>query len=248
MQTHVVATDVLRLAKINSSVHRLRKEYEVAKRALEQYQERAEGLKAAGFSPPRTIITTDPDGTASPISTRLTDTPRAARVRNGTQEPTPPSNASQPSHEEDEEDVEMEIDESDTDIVTGEEQDKERHDSAASLSSLNGFHQHSTDPTTHTPHPLPAKPKPSHAHLDASTNQLSFDPKNRGGQRLRWSLPENLVDDGRAEAHINFSRMAGESKSARRRRVKREMQIARSWGIRKPDTSIAAGGDEEEEL
>ncbi|KAF2485875.1 hypothetical protein BDY17DRAFT_294388 [Neohortaea acidophila] len=53
--------------------------------------------------------------------------------------------------------------------------------------------------------------------------------QNKAGQTLRWSLPAKATADGRAEEAINKHRMPNESHGARRRRVKREMQLVRSW-------------------
>ena len=52
--------------------------------------------------------------------------------------------------------------------------------------------------------------------------------ENRGGQKLRWSLPSRALEDGRAEESIHTGRLEGESKSARRRRVRREKKLVQS--------------------
>lgn len=53
---------------------------------------------------------------------------------------------------------------------------------------------------------------------------------NRGGQKLRWSIKADDItnDPDRAESLIQKSRMEGESKSARRRRVAREKALLNS--------------------
>ncbi|KXS99930.1 hypothetical protein AC578_900 [Pseudocercospora eumusae] len=60
---------------------------------------------------------------------------------------------------------------------------------------------------------------------------------NRGGQKLRWSLskPDILKDPDRAENAIQKNRLDGESKSARRRRVKREIEFVKTLPIARED-------------
>jgi hypothetical protein len=52
---------------------------------------------------------------------------------------------------------------------------------------------------------------------------------NKAGNRLRWSLPPRVVEKERAEASIYYGRLNGESRSARRRRVKRELKVIANW-------------------
>lgn len=58
---------------------------------------------------------------------------------------------------------------------------------------------------------------------------------NRGGQTLRWSMQkpdlEKLRSEGRAEEAINRGRLEGESKSAKRRRIRREMAVIDKWTV-----------------
>lgn len=98
-----------------------------------------------------------------------------------------------------------------------------RHDSAASITPNED--NKTTAENQHTPPDLPET--------------------NRGGQRLRWSLPSNLTNPDRAETNINRQRLDGESKSARRRRIKRELDLIRDWKTQTDaDTQEAGDGDD----
>ncbi|KAK3723890.1 hypothetical protein LTR37_001374 [Vermiconidia calcicola] len=114
----------------------------------------------------------------------------------------------------------------------------DRHDSAASdTPSL-------TTATTTTSDTPPTKSSDTHPNKDYSISipttqpDIALPQKNKAGNPLRWSLPANLLDEGRAEAQINFSRMEGESKTARRRRVRRERKVLGGWDVR------VEGGDD----
>ncbi|KAK5117125.1 hypothetical protein LTR85_009056 [Meristemomyces frigidus] len=64
---------------------------------------------------------------------------------------------------------------------------------------------------------------------------------NKDGKPLRWSIDAEKLkaDGGRAEDAISFSRLEGESKAAKRRRVQRELNLVRSWQLQED-------GDEQE--
>jgi len=66
-----------------------------------------------------------------------------------------------------------------------------------------------------------------------------MEDKNRGGQKVRWSLSKSeiLKDPDRAENAIQKSRLEGESKSAKRRRVKREIEFVKSLPIARDDSA-----------
>ena len=98
----------------------------------------------------------------------------------------------------------------------------DRHDSAASFS------------------PSIASKIPS---LDQEFADPSLPEKNATGQRLRWSLPTTATNDDRAEAGIHRGRLEGESRSARRRRIKREHKLMRGWEV-KTETETSAGGSQ----
>lgn len=70
-----------------------------------------------------------------------------------------------------------------------------------------------------------------------------LDPQNRGGQKLRWSLTQShLVNNPeRAENAIFKGRLAGESKTAKRRRVRREIGFVKSL----PLSARASAGEME---
>lgn len=79
---------------------------------------------------------------------------------------------------------------------------------------------------------LPPNSKPSIAEV---TTPLPTT--NKSGNRLRWSLPDRLTDEEMhdAAAAIVRARMEGESKSAKRRRVRRELAVVRGWQVEKVD-------------
>jgi len=53
---------------------------------------------------------------------------------------------------------------------------------------------------------------------------------DKGGNALRWTIDmEKLNQQGRAEAAICMGRLPGESQAAKRRRVKRELEVVRGW-------------------
>ena len=62
-----------------------------------------------------------------------------------------------------------------------------------------------------------------------SPNMLNLPQINKNGDRLRWSLPSQIQDKERAEAAIFRGRLPNESKSAQRRRVKREFKMVQNW-------------------
>lgn len=70
--------------------------------------------------------------------------------------------------------------------------------------------------------PLPSIPTPPLPTLPQT---------NKAGHPLRWSLPATSTTEGRAESAITFKRMEGESHSARRRRVKRELKVLARWPL-----------------
>ncbi|KAF7192074.1 hypothetical protein HII31_06460 [Pseudocercospora fuligena] len=73
----------------------------------------------------------------------------------------------------------------------------------------------------------------------ASPTSPELPEKNRGGQKVRWSLnkSEILKDPDRAENAIQKSRLEGESKAARRRRVKREIEFVKTLPIARDDSA-----------
>lgn len=90
----------------------------------------------------------------------------------------------------------------------------ERHDSGASL----------------TPPPATTIPMPVTSHFPSFA---------KDGSTLRWSLPGKLTEPGRAEEAITFGRLKGESKAARRRRVKREIALVRRWQVEAAESEEA---------
>ena len=80
-----------------------------------------------------------------------------------------------------------------------------------------------------------------------STSGSNFNPSlpetNKAGNRLRWSLPPRVMEKERAEAYIFHGRLDGESRSARRRRVKRELKVIANWDD-KTDTNSQLGPSE----
>ena len=89
-------------------------------------------------------------------------------------------------------------------------------------------------PTTTTPIP-PNTSKKRDPPSTTSFQPLPLPATNKAGHPLRWSLAsveDGDLDLGRAEEAIETGRLEGESKAARRRRVKRERGVVRGWGVR----------------
>ena len=79
---------------------------------------------------------------------------------------------------------------------------------------------------------------------DESLDTLILPDTNNAGQRLRWSLPKNLTDPERAERSIYYGRLENESRTGKRRRVKREEILVRTWKERRTETSKGSVVDE----
>ena len=83
--------------------------------------------------------------------------------------------------------------------------------------------------------------------MDQEFAEPSPPDKNSVAQKLRWSLPTSATNEDRAEAGIHRGRLEGESRSARRRRIKREHKMMNGWDVR-TDTSSQLGLEERAEF
>jgi hypothetical protein len=98
-----------------------------------------------------------------------------------------------------------------------------RHDSLTPLPSPS---------TTTTTKPPPA-PSASSPPGNGVVGGVGLVETNKAGHPLRWSLPAAATGEveGRAEEAIVRGKLDGESHQARRRRVRREMQVVRGWAV-----------------
>lgn len=83
--------------------------------------------------------------------------------------------------------------------------------------------RHPHNPTTSTPSSTSTNPPKSFA-------RPFLPPRDAEGNSVRWSIPAQLTTEGRAEkAMIDSRRMEGESKTAKRRRMRREHKLVMQW-------------------
>ncbi|KAK3723633.1 hypothetical protein LTR37_001514 [Vermiconidia calcicola] len=230
--TQKVKTLFLQLARLNELDEKMMPLYRQVAQRLTRLEEIMRQQKAEGsMAGPATSTTAEQARSASPESIEQTDARPAMQQPilislaqlNGGAEATPPPPSDQDHN------TSTTGSSTPNPSNTGSSNAQPRHDSAASATpSL-------TAATTTTAESItPPTSKPS------STTQpdIPLPQKNKAGNPLRWSLPANLLDEDRAEAQINFSRMEGESKTVRRRRVKRERKVLGGWDVR------IEGGDE----
>jgi hypothetical protein len=115
-----------------------------------------------------------------------------------------------------------------------------RHDSAASITPT--LSNTTLPPAAATKATSTIPPNPYTTNLTQEADN-PLPTSNKAGQKLRWSLPGAAANDERAEAAINFARMEGESHSARRRRIKRELSLVKGWDVSQGDEDSIRGED-----
>lgn len=254
-----VMKDVVQLAKVNSLIVRLNVKYQQSKKLVEHQREQAVHATMSPLTSrrdDRALAKSEPPAPANAqsddqVRRARTESPRATKRPEGPQLPAaflnewktnakpnePPPLPAPPSNESNIIDLTAVPDNDDRDSSV--ELITERYDSANPITPA--FTR--VDVRKHFPkasafHPLPAKPfqqatttttaensyKPSQPTLDLPTTA-------KGGQQLRWSLNqrEDGGGEGRAEAEINYGRLEGESKSGRRRRIRREENLLEDW-------------------
>lgn len=220
---------LMKLARVNTKLDRLFDNYEEVNAKIEALKERrrqrdAEQAEKAADEVNEEImragIASEPPGdfNEQPVEAprARSASPRAVHQPQSIQAPTPPSNDAK------------EVDEA----ITGAEQEEidsgieiapPRHDSATALTEASLAQIPTND----------------------SAAELTLPETNKAGNRLRWSLPANIQNPERAEASILRQRMDGESRSAKRRRVRRELNVIKTWAD-KTDTASSISAPREQ--
>jgi len=245
-----VGQTLLKLAKLNTQIDRMREKLNRTQANLHQYPELEEylvretadfehltpGGKAHGGTEVDTIagaedeaIMSEPQGTHPRVRSQSPPDPASSEAQ---REPAPATQP-QPSNDAAQQFTSFSQD-SDVEIIT------ERHDSAASITAAS--------PATRAPpairtnrvtHPSSwYRTTPASEPRPAPEGELP--PLNKAAHPLRWSLPKQISELGRAEHAINMDQMEGESKGARRRRIKRELKMVKEWKV------VGMGGEDEE--
>lgn len=216
-----IQIDITDLGKLNSQIERLEKEHNATKATLMRVMERRKQASIsqaadeehviAGSEPPPPL--SDSSRWLQPARAR-TDSPKPSHPR-GLQQETPISHVS-PTSVVSAVGSDARARSSSVEIIT------ERRDSGAPMTPRSDPPPLDSDSADPFKPPRPGMPLPT---------------VNKAGQRVRWSLSEHVTDVTRAEEQIYRGRMEGESESAKRRRVARELELVRCWKV------VEAGGE-----
>jgi hypothetical protein len=218
-RARAVAKDIVHLIHVNTELDKFYTEYQVASKNLEASKDRQKQGEAEKVADEvdaeilRAGIASEPPGAST--AEPHADTPRArtASPRSARQQQDP-HEQTPPSNEPKASHQDGSLAETESSV--------DRHDSAASFS------------------PSSVSKIPSMDHEFADPN---LPDKNSTGQKLRWSLPTSVTNEDRAEAGIHRGRLEGESRSARRRRIKREHKMMNGWDV-KTDASSQRGRED----
>ena len=215
-----VARCLTELIHTNTTMDRLVKQYEDVNAKLEVAKQRKMQKEAEQTADEvdaeilRTGIASEPPGASREEPTAETPRARSASPR-AVHQPESIQEPTPPSQHSKEPDLDTSLDEDDGETAPP------RHDSATDLTA-SALRRISTS---------------------GAFGNLNLPETNKAGDRLRWSLPPRVVEKERAEASIFHGRLDGESRSARRRRVRRELKTIANWDD-KTDASSQMGPSE----
>lgn len=240
--------DVIRMAKVNETLHPLMQKYQrlKARGVFKDITARKNSLRSAGSKTgskgkgrrPARVIDEDEDG-AEVVSLPPREVSAGAEIPTISVEQSSDSGlagddlrlANAVDEVFDERDTQSQIESQINDELNDDDESEitapssKRQDSATSATSPD------LPPSSHT------TPVGDATQIPKTSPAAVLPEKNKAGQRLRWSLGEE--PEGRAEGLIHKGRMNGESKAARRRRVQRELKILHSWPIDEEETAKA---------